>query len=83
MPLVELRSRRAEQQQRHALRPVGQMLEKGEQGGVRPVQILEHQHRRSLGREAFAESPPGRERLLLAGRLRRRAHQWRQAGQEP
>ena len=83
MALVELRPRRTEEQQRHALGPVGEMLEKGEQGGVRPVQILEHQHRRPLGREALAEAPPGRKRLLLASRLRRRAHQRRQAGQEP
>jgi len=83
MPLVQLRPGRAEEQQRNAFRPVSQMLEKGEQGGVGPVQILEHQHRRSLGGEAFAEAPPGRERLLLAGRLGRRPHKRRQAGQEP
>ena len=83
MLLVQLRPRRAQEQQRHALGPVGQVLEKGEQRRVGPVQILEHEHRRALGREALAEAPPGRKRLLLRGRLRRRPDQRRQAGQQP
>ena len=52
MLLVQLRPRRAEDEQRHALRPVGQMLEEGEQRVVGPVQILEHEHRRPRPRPA-------------------------------
>ena len=45
MLLVQLGTGRAEQEERHALRPVGQVLEEGEQGRVCPVQILEDEHR--------------------------------------
>ena len=37
-------------------RPVGQVLEEGEQGRVRPVQVLEHEHRRPLRRPATRRS---------------------------
>ena len=45
MPLVQLRAGGAEEKQRHALRPVGEVLEEGEQRLVGPVQVLEHEHR--------------------------------------
>ena len=64
MALVQLRPGRADDQQRHALRPVGQVLEEGEQRGVGPVQILEDEHRRPVGREPLEEAPPGGEGLL-------------------
>ena len=47
------------------------------------MQVLEHQHRRPLRREALAEAPPRRERLLLAGGFRRRPDQRCQTGQQP
>ena len=69
VPLVELRPSGAEQEQRHPLGPVGQVLEEGEQGRVSPVQVLEHEHRLALCCPRLQEAAPGRERLLLGGRL--------------
>ena len=83
MLLVQLGAGRAEDEQRHALRPVGQVLEEGEQGVVCPVQVLEDEHGRALCGQRFQEAPPGRERLLLGGGLRRRADERGEAGLEP
>ena len=41
--LEELRARGADDEQRNALGPIGQVLEEGEQPIVSPVQILEHE----------------------------------------
>ena len=60
------------------------MLEKGEQGGVGPVQILEDEHRLPRLRPALSQNtPPSGERLLLRGGLAARADERRQAGLEP
>ena len=48
MLLLQLGTRRAEDKQRHALRPVGQVLEEGQQRIIGPVQVLEDEHRRAL-----------------------------------
>ena len=48
MLLLQLRTRRTEHEQRHALRPIGEMLEERQQGIIGPVQVLEHEHRRAL-----------------------------------
>ena len=47
MRLVQLGPRRADDQQRNSLRPVGQMLEEGQQRLVGPVDVLEHEHQRA------------------------------------
>ena len=83
MLLLQLRTGGAEHQQRHAFRPVGQMLEEGEQGRVCPVQILEHQHGRPLGGQRLQEAPPCGEGLLLGGGLCRGTDERSQAGLEP
>jgi hypothetical protein len=69
--LVELGTGRAEHEQRHPLGPVGQVLQEREEGGVGPVQVLEHEHRLALLRPGLQVAPPGRERLFLRNRLRR------------
>ena len=84
MPLVELRPRRAENEQRHPLGPLGQMLQEREQRLVRPVQVLEHEHARPRRRQPFEEAPPGREQLLpLRRRGRLDPDQRRQPLQQP
>ena len=47
------------------------------------MQVLEHQNGRPLRREALAEAPPRRKRLLLTGRFRGRPDQRCQTGQQP
>ena len=69
VPLVQLRPGRAQNEQRHSLRPLGQMLQEREQRLVRPVQVLEHQHGLPGCGQSFEVAPPGREQLLS---LRRR-----------
>ena len=83
MLLEELWAGHAEQQQRKALGPIGQVLDEGEQGCIRPVQILEHERSRVIRGERLAEAAPGGERLLARGGLAARTHQRRQAGPEP
>ena len=62
--LVQLRPRRAEDEQRHALRPLGQVLQEREERFVSPVQVLEHEHRGSRGGKTLEITAPGREGLL-------------------
>ena len=50
---------------------------------VRPVQVLEDEHRLPLLRPALEQPPPGRERLLLRRGLTPRADQREQARLEP
>ncbi len=68
--LVQLRSSGTDNQQRHAVRVIGQMLEKREHRVIGPMQILEHQHGRALLGDLLQKAPPRREQLLA---LRRRA----------
>ena len=63
--LVELRAGVAEEEQGHPLRPVGQVLEEGEESRVRPVQVLEDEHRLPRLRPRLEEAAPGGEGLLL------------------
>jgi hypothetical protein len=48
MLLLQLGTSGAEEEQRHALRPVGQVLEEREQGVIGPVQVLEDEHGRAM-----------------------------------
>ena len=65
MPVVKLGTSGADDQERHAVRPVGQMLEEGEQRVVRPVDVLEDEDRGSLLCDRLKEAPPGCEGFLL------------------
>jgi hypothetical protein len=67
----QLRPGRADEEQRHALDLVGEVLEEGEHGFVRPVDVLEHEHRRRLFGHCLEERPPGGKELFPL-RLRRR-----------
>ena len=83
MLLVQLGTGCAEEEQRHSFRPVGQVLEEGEQRGVRPVQILEHEDRLPALCPRLEGAAPGGEGLLLGGGVAARAHEWLEAGLEP
>ena len=83
MPLVQLGPGGAEEEQRHALRPVGQVLEEGEERLVGPVQVLEDEHRLPPLRPRLEHAAPGGERLLLRGGLAADADERREAGLEP
>ena len=54
----------ADDEQRHAGRPVDQVVDEVEQVVVRPVQVLEHQHERPLLGELLEEASPRGERLV-------------------
>ena len=64
--LEELGSRGADDKNRHADRPVDDVLNKVEQVVVRPVQVVEDEDQRALLAECFEEPPPRRERLVAA-----------------
>jgi hypothetical protein len=81
--LVQLRAGGAEDEQRHPLRPVSQVLEEGEHRLVRPVQVLEDEDRLPLLRPRLERAAPSGEGLLLRGGLRGSAHKRRQTGPEP
>src|SRR5207244_516796 len=80
MLVVELGAGGAEQEQRHAFCPLGQVLEEGKQRLVCPVQVLEDEHGLADGGEALEEAPPCGEQLLP---LRRRARLRPDQGSEP
>ena len=67
--LVQLRARGAEQQERHAFRPVGDVLEEGQQRLVSPVQVFEDEHGLTRLGPRFEHAPPGVEGFRLRGRL--------------
>ena len=62
--LEQLGPRRADDQQRHGDRPVGEVVDEVEQPVVGPVQVLEDQHGRPHLAERLEEAPPRREALL-------------------
>ena len=59
--LQQLRSRSANDEQRHVGPRGSERLDEVEQAVVRPVHVLERKHERALGRQAGDEAPPGRE----------------------
>ena len=67
MALVQLGSRRADDEERHALGPVREVLEEGEHRLVGPVEVLEHEDGRAVLGEVLQEPTPGRELLLALG----------------
>ena len=69
--LVQLGPGGADDEQRDALRPVGEVLEEREQRRVGPVDVLDDQHERSPLRDRLQEPAPGGEQLLLRRRLAR------------
>src|SRR5207253_8415706 len=70
MTLVELGPRRTDEEDRHAARPVDEMLEELDQRRVGPVQILEHEDQRTLFSDPLEESQPRCIRLFLVGATR-------------
>ena len=80
---------RGHHQQGHATGLLGQVPDKGQQGVVGPVQVLEDDDQRPPGRHRLEEPAPGGEGLRLLRRPRPRLHvaglaeQRRQAGLEP
>ena len=78
MLLVELGSGRSDDQDRDALGAIRQMLQKAEHRLVRPMQILEHEHRRPLLGDQLQPSPPRREQLFPLCRRGRLDSQQRQ-----
>ena len=67
MALEQLGSGGADHEQRHALGPIGQVLQEGEHRLIGPVQVLEHEHGGVLLGDVLQEPPPGREQLLALG----------------
>ena len=83
----ELRPRGTENEQRHAGRPLDETVDEIEEAVVRPVQILEHEHRRPLLAHRLEEATPGGERLAAAlaapTGVRPEAHEWPQVTDDP
>ena len=65
---------------RGARRPLQQGLDEIEQPGVRPLEVLEHEHGRALVGDPLEERPPCREQLLAPRRCARRGPGARAAG---
>ena len=61
--LEQLGSRGADDEQRHACEPVGERVDEVEEAVVRPLEVLEDEHRRAPLAERFEEAPPGGERF--------------------
>ena len=57
-PLEQLRTGGAQDEQRHAARPVDEVVDEIEQALVRPVQILEHEHGRLRVGEGLEQLTP-------------------------
>ena len=70
--LEELRPRRRDDEDRHARRPVDQMVDEVQEPVVGPVEILEDEDQRMLLREVLEEVAPRRERLSARVCARRR-----------
>ena len=65
--LVQLGAGGADKEHRHPLRPFDDVLEKGEQRLLGPVQVLEDEDGRTRCGDRLQEAPPGGERLLSRG----------------
>ena len=61
----------ADDEQRHALGAIGQVLQEVQHRVVGPVQVLEDEHGRTVLRDLLEEPPPRGEQLLAFGRGRR------------
>src|SRR5512133_1015003 len=60
----QLRSRGGNEEDGDVGEPVGQLVDEVEEAVVRPVQVLEHEHERTLLRERFEEPAPRRKCLV-------------------
>ena len=65
--LQQLGAGQAEDQDRRATHALGQVLDQVEQGGLRPVDVLEHDHPGPLARDRLQQPAEGPEDLLDAG----------------
>ena len=82
----QLRAGRGDDEQRHARRPVDEMVDEVEQAFVGPVEILEDEDERALVGDPLEEAPPGGERLLLVVAPAARvldARQWAEMADRP
>src|SRR5207247_4564173 len=68
--LVELGPRGADDKERDAATPPDQMVQKRQQRGVRPVDVLEDQHEWRPRCDRLEEATPRRKQLLPVRRLR-------------
>src|SRR4051794_35238155 len=67
MPLEELGACGADDQQRDVVGAVHEVLDEGEQVGVRPMEILEDDDGGTVGGHVLEEPPPCQEGLFLRG----------------
>ena len=67
--LQQLRPCERDHEDRVVPRPVEQVFDEVEQARVRPLHVLEGEHRRIALREALEEEPPRGEEILLVARL--------------
>jgi hypothetical protein len=65
-PFEQLRAGEGQDVDRHAARPLQQVIDEVEQARVREVEVLEGQHDRGRGGQALEERPPGAEELVGA-----------------
>ena len=54
----------ADDEQRHAARPLHELVDEVEQSLVRPVEVFEDEDQRPLSGQLLEEAAPGRERLV-------------------
>jgi len=83
VPLIQLGSRGAHDEDGHLRCPVDQVVDEGDQRLVRPVQVLEDEDERAARRDRLQERAPGGERLAAIGRFRRHADEPREARLDP
>ena len=69
LALVQLGASGGDHEERHVDGPFDQVIDKGQERRVRPVEVLEQQGERLGGRHAFEECPPSGEGLFLLNRL--------------
>ena len=62
--------RERDDEDRPAAAPLGHVVDEVERPLVGPVEVLEHEHDRALGRDPLEERPPGGEQLLAGERRR-------------
>ncbi len=65
--LEQLRTGRAEEQQRHAVGPLREVRQEIEHRRIGPVEVLDDDDRRSVGRDPLDETAPREERLVARG----------------
>ena len=83
MLFEQLRTGRADHEERHRIDVCRQMFDEGEQAFVGPVEVLQHDDQRLFESQLFDEAQPGGEVLLALGRRRLETEQRPQAVSHP